>query len=87
MNARTTLTARRACTTPVASRLAGIGLGLVLLAAFVLVGRGLGASGAFNATIAWLGSLALWMALHDLHRDRRGRPLADQHELGLVSEM
>jgi len=37
--------------------LAGIGLGLVLLAAFVLVGRGLGASGAFNSTIAWLVSL------------------------------
>lgn len=37
--------------------LAGIGLGLVLLAAFVLVGRGLGASGAFNSTLAWLGSL------------------------------
>ena len=33
--------------------LAGIGLGLVLLAAFVLVGRGLGASGAFNSAIAW----------------------------------
>ena len=38
--------------------LAGIGLGLGLLAAFVLVGRGLGASGAFNSTIAWLVSLA-----------------------------
>jgi hypothetical protein len=37
--------------------LAGIGLGLVLLAAFVLVGRGLGASGAFNSGIAWLVSL------------------------------
>jgi uncharacterized membrane protein YedE/YeeE len=37
--------------------LAGIGLGLVLLAAFVLVGRGLGASGAFNSTIAWLASI------------------------------
>jgi hypothetical protein len=37
--------------------LAGIGLGLVLLAAFVLVGRGLGASGAFNSAIAWLASL------------------------------
>lgn len=37
--------------------LAGIGLGLVLLAVFVLVGRGLGASGAFNSTIAWLVSL------------------------------
>ena len=33
--------------------LAGIGLGLVLLASFVLVGRGLGASGAFNSVIAW----------------------------------
>ena len=32
--------------------LAGIGLGLVLLATFVLVGRGLGASGAFNSVIA-----------------------------------
>jgi hypothetical protein len=37
--------------------LAGIGLGLVLLGAFVLMGRGLGASGAFNSTIAWLVSL------------------------------
>lgn len=36
--------------------LAGIGLGLVLLAAFVLVGRGLGASGAFNSTVAWMSS-------------------------------
>jgi uncharacterized protein len=34
--------------------LAGIGLGLVLLAAFVLVGRGLGASGAVNAFVAWV---------------------------------
>ena len=34
--------------------LAGIGLGLVLLAAFVLVGRGLGATGAFNSLIAWV---------------------------------
>lgn len=39
--------------------LAGIGLGLVLLAAFVLMGRGLGASGAFTATAAWaLNSVA-----------------------------
>ena len=37
--------------------LAGVGLGLVLLAAFVLVGRGLGASGAFNSGVAWLVSL------------------------------
>jgi len=33
--------------------LAGIGLGLVLLAAFVIMGRGLGASGAFKAFTAW----------------------------------
>jgi uncharacterized membrane protein YedE/YeeE len=32
---------------------AGIGLGLVLLAAFVVMGRGLGASGAVNAFVAW----------------------------------
>ncbi len=37
--------------------LAGIGLGLVLLAAFVLMGRGLGASGAYNSLIAWLASI------------------------------
>jgi len=34
--------------------LAGLGLGLVLLAAFVVMGRGLGASGGFNAVIAFL---------------------------------
>jgi uncharacterized protein len=33
---------------------AGIGLGLVLLTAFVVMGRGLGASGGFNASIAFL---------------------------------
>jgi hypothetical protein len=32
---------------------AGLGLGLVLLAAFVVMGRGLGASGAFSALVAW----------------------------------
>lgn len=37
--------------------LAGIGLGLVLLTAFVFMGRGLGASGAFNSSLAWLVSL------------------------------
>ncbi len=35
--------------------LAGIGLGLVLLLAFVTMGRGLGASGAVKATLAWAG--------------------------------
>ncbi|MCU0255190.1 MAG: YeeE/YedE family protein [Vicinamibacterales bacterium] len=34
--------------------LAGLGLGLVLLAAFVVMGRGLGATGATNALVAWL---------------------------------
>ena len=37
--------------------LAGVGLGLVLLAAFVVMGRGLGASGAFSSTVAWLMDL------------------------------
>jgi len=38
---------------------AGIGLGLVLLTAFVVMGRGLGASGAFSAAVAWaVNSLA-----------------------------
>jgi hypothetical protein len=37
--------------------LAGIGLGLVLLSAFVVMGRGLGASGAYNSLIAWLASI------------------------------
>jgi uncharacterized membrane protein YedE/YeeE len=38
---------------------AGFGLGLVLLAAFVIMGRGLGASGAFNSLIA---ALVNWLA-------------------------
>ncbi len=33
--------------------LAGVGLGLVLLSGFVVMGRGLGASGAFSAGTAW----------------------------------
>ena len=37
--------------------LAGVGLGLVLLAAFVVMGRGLGASGAFSSLVAWLVGL------------------------------
>jgi uncharacterized membrane protein YedE/YeeE len=37
--------------------LAGVGLGLVLLAAFVLMGRGLGASGAFSSATSWAMSL------------------------------
>ena len=42
---------------PLDGALRALAAGLVLLAAFVLVGRGLGASGAFNSTIAWLVSL------------------------------
>lgn len=34
--------------------LAGVGLGLVLLAAYVVMGRGLGASGAFSTLVAWI---------------------------------
>jgi uncharacterized membrane protein YedE/YeeE len=37
--------------------LAGVGLGLVLLAAYVLMGRGLGASGAVSSVVAWALSL------------------------------
>jgi hypothetical protein len=37
--------------------LSGIGLGITLLAAFYLVGRGLGASGAVMRVTAWLTSL------------------------------
>jgi len=36
--------------------LGGIGLGLVLLAAYVLMGRGLGASGAVTSFVAWVVS-------------------------------
>ncbi len=55
--------------------LAGFGLGLVLLAAFVLMGRGLGAVGAFNTVVAWLASLAApqWVADHEF----LGRYLGD----------
>jgi uncharacterized membrane protein YedE/YeeE len=37
--------------------LAGFGLGLVLLAAFVIMGRGLGASGGVASFVSWLVSL------------------------------
>ena len=45
--------------------LAGIGLGLVLLSAFVLVGRGLGASGAFASAAAATSSVVA----HDATRN------------------
>jgi len=37
--------------------LAGVGLGAVLLASFVVMGRGLGASGAFTSLLAWITQL------------------------------
>lgn len=37
--------------------LAGVGLGIVLLAAFVVMGRGLGASGAVSSLVSWVVSL------------------------------
>jgi uncharacterized membrane protein YedE/YeeE len=37
--------------------LAGIGLGLVLLLSFVIMGRGLGASGAFSSFVVWIVDL------------------------------
>jgi len=37
--------------------LAGIGLGLVLLTAYVVMGRGLGASGALSSFVSWAASL------------------------------
>jgi uncharacterized membrane protein YedE/YeeE len=44
---------------------AGIGLGLVLLAAYVSVGRGLGASGAFASVVAAAQGAAVESPLHD----------------------
>lgn len=39
--------------------LAGFGLGLVLLSAYLLMGRGLGASGAFASLVSWvMGNIA-----------------------------
>jgi uncharacterized membrane protein YedE/YeeE len=38
--------------------LAGVLLGLVLLASYLVAGRGLGATGAFSSVAAWIASLA-----------------------------
>lgn len=56
--AEETVGARRVAAPYMNPYLAGIGLGLVLLAAFVVMGRGLGASGAFSSFVAWLVGLA-----------------------------
>lgn len=50
-------TARREAAPYTNPYLAGVGLGLVLLSAFVVMGRGLGASGAFSSFVAWLVAL------------------------------
>ena len=54
--ATATAAARREAAPYMNPYLAGVGLGLVLLAAFVVMGRGLGASGAFSSLVAWLVS-------------------------------
>ena len=54
---------------------AGVGLGLVLLAAFVVMGRGLGASGAINAFVAW--SLHLVAPAHVQSREFLAEYLGD----------
>ncbi len=52
---------RSAPTSPAAAYMnpyvAGMGLGLVLLASFVIMGRGLGASGAFSSLVAWVAQM------------------------------
>jgi uncharacterized membrane protein YedE/YeeE len=59
--------------------LAGFGIGVVLLATFVILGRGLGASGAFSAFLVWLMSFASpdYVASNAVHAGywNEGRPL------------
>jgi uncharacterized protein len=59
--------------------LAGFGIGLVLLATFVIMGRGLGASGAFSAFLVWLMSFASpdYVTSNAVHSGywNEGRPL------------
>jgi uncharacterized membrane protein YedE/YeeE len=59
--------------------LAGFGIGLVLLATFVILGRGLGASGAFSAFLVWLMSLVApdYVSANTVHSGywNDGRPL------------
>jgi uncharacterized membrane protein YedE/YeeE len=54
MSANPTAVARPAGAPYMNPYLAGFGIGLTLLAAFVILGRGLGASGAFSAFLVWL---------------------------------
>ena len=59
---------------------AGFGIGLVLLATFVIMGRGLGASGAFSALLVWLLSFVSpdYVTSNAVHSGywNEGRPLA-----------
>jgi uncharacterized membrane protein YedE/YeeE len=59
---------------------AGVGIGLVLLATFVVMGRGLGASGAFSAFLVWLMSFVSsdYVTSNAVHSGywNEGRPLA-----------
>jgi len=77
--AETTATTGRARSPYMNPYLAGFGLGLVLLATFVILGRGLGASGAFSAFLVWLMSFASadYVASNAVHSGywNEGRPL------------
>jgi uncharacterized membrane protein YedE/YeeE len=59
--------------------LAGVGIGLVLLVTFVILGRGLGASGAFSAFLVWVMSFFSpdYVAGNAVHSGywNEGRPL------------
>lgn len=68
--------------------LAGVGIGLVLLAAYVVVGRGLGASGAFSSVVAAALDLAApaHAAANAVHADylARGGLLRDWLVLEII---
>lgn len=62
--------------------LAGVGIGIVLLLAFVLMGRGLGASGAFSTVVAATVDAAApahtgGNAFYERYADRSANPLTD----------
>ena len=80
ITATASATGRRAGAPYMNPYLAGVGIGLVLLATFVIVGRGLGASGAFSAFLVWLLSIASpeYVTSNVVHSGywNEGRPLA-----------
>ena len=72
---------------------AGFGLGLVLLAAYLIAGRGLGATGAFSSFAAWIGKRVLLRGFH-VAAERRGyfparffRVGSDDEALGYVRDI